>query len=400
MNSPTAPKDKEGTLSLNEYQKRALGTEQKHDDVLPSLAFPLLGLFGEAGTLLSSLKKKQRDRVAYTKYKEDIVDDCGDILWYLCSIASKTSISLADLAKSSEPSTEEPKNRDQTIDLTFNEFQPAISSNNSAESAEFERSLLTLGSTVGLLMNDFQQGKLNGNSDNILTHLRTILSALAHASFEAGIPLSQIAEHNLNKINSRWPKEPQFVPLFDSEYDQWEQLPRQLEMVIIERKIEDRTYVVQQCRGINIGSQITDNKVEEDDYRFHDAFHLSYMAILGWSPVLRALFKVKRRSNPKVDAAEDGARAIAMEEGLSTLIFQRSLALKFFESVNSLDYSLLKLVADLVQGYEVAKCPPWQWEKAILEGFRIFRELKQNRGGKVSVDLEKHSITFSKLNSP
>ena len=32
------------------------------------MAFPLLGLFGETGSLLSELKKKQRDSASYSGY--------------------------------------------------------------------------------------------------------------------------------------------------------------------------------------------------------------------------------------------------------------------------------------------------------------------------------------------
>ncbi len=80
-------------------------------------------------------------------------------------------------------------------------------------------------------------------------------------------------------------------------------------MVFKEKTIEGKSYVIQQCTGINIGDRLTDNRLEPDDYRFHDVFHLAYAAILGWSPVLRALFKVKRKSCPKIDENQDGARA-------------------------------------------------------------------------------------------
>jgi hypothetical protein len=49
-------------VSLNEYQIIARRTDQNKDSGLDGLGFFLLGLFGEVGTLLSALKKKQRDR--------------------------------------------------------------------------------------------------------------------------------------------------------------------------------------------------------------------------------------------------------------------------------------------------------------------------------------------------
>ncbi|HYH75309.1 MAG TPA: hypothetical protein VD735_05110, partial [Candidatus Saccharimonadales bacterium] len=54
----------------------------------------------------------------------------------------------------------------------------------------------------------------------------------------------------------------------------------------------------------------------EDGYRFHDALHLGLLAVTGWSPVMRSLLGLKRRSDPIVDTIEDGGRAIVLEEGL------------------------------------------------------------------------------------
>ena len=137
--------------------------------------------------------------------------------------------------------------------------------------------------------------------------------------------------------------------------------------------------------------------MHNDDYRFHDAFHLAYAAILGWSPVLRGLFKRKRKSKPKVDEAQDGARAILIEEGISTLVFHRALQLNHFQSISSLDYSLLKMIPEFVDGYEVEQCKLWEWEKAILEGFRMFRLLREKRKGIVIADLSERSVTFRDL---
>jgi hypothetical protein len=52
-----------------------------------------------------------------------------------------------------------------------------------------------------------------------------------------------------------------------------------------------------------------------------DVFHLAYAAVLGWSPVTRKLLDRKRRSNPQVDLAEDGGRAIVIEEGIAAMAF-------------------------------------------------------------------------------
>jgi len=47
-----------------------------------------------------------------------------------------------------------------------------------------------------------------------------------------------------------------------------------------------------------------------------------------------------------------------------------------------------------VRGFEVERCALWQWEKAILDGFRVFREVKKRRRGHVAADLDAHTIAF------
>src|SRR3954470_20362700 len=86
-------------VTLNEYQRIARRTDQNVQSGLKGLGFPLLGLFGEVGTLLSALKKKRRDRESFVGYHEAIVEEFGDTLWYFSNIASRASLSLSVLAQ-------------------------------------------------------------------------------------------------------------------------------------------------------------------------------------------------------------------------------------------------------------------------------------------------------------
>ncbi|MCF5775529.1 hypothetical protein GIV40_00305 [Pseudomonas poae] len=230
-------------------------------------------------------------------------------------------------------------------------------------------------------------------------HFGNLLTELALSCASFNLHIEDVARDNLNKIKSRWPgEEPQFSPFFDPEgafYD-YEQLPRYLEMDFIERQGKDGTYVVQQLNGVFIGDRLTDNSNEPDDYRFHDVFHLAYVAYLGWSPVLRSLLKRKRKSNPSIDENEDGARAMIIEEGIATWIFNHAKRRNFYKGieVGSLEYGLLKQIQSMVEGYEVYQCPLWQWELAILKGFEVFRKLRTDRSGTVVVDMLNHQLTF------
>lgn len=367
--------------ALDNYQRSAAQTDQNPESGMKGLAFPLLGLFGEVGTLLSALKKKQRDQDSYVGYSEAVLEEFGDVLWYFSNVAWRGSLSMSDVARRffHGSGNQDEFERDQIGSLNSPHFQSAV---------------IALAGKAGLLLNEFSEGKIGNNQDLLGARLADIFCALLRAAIVANVDLQEAASRNIHKINSRWPRLREYTPLFDEEFIGSERLPRRIEMHIVETHVGEKTFVIQLCNGVELGSRLTDNKSVEDDYRFHDVFHLAYASILGWSPCLRALLKVKRKSRPEIDEAQDGARAILIEEGVSTLIFHHALRLHCFASIQNVDYSLLKTVQDFVRGFEVDQCPLWQWEKAILDGFTAFRSLRAERRGIVVADLLKRSITF------
>lgn len=72
--------------------------------------------------------------------------------------------------------------------------------------------------------------------------------------------------------------------------------------------------------GDQLGDPLTDNSRYADGYRYHDAIHFGFMAILGWSPNSRSLLRVKRQSDPVKDECDDGAQSIFAEEGLAAVL--------------------------------------------------------------------------------
>ena len=47
----------------------------------------LLGLVGEVGSLVSALKKKRRDSDGYFGYEDAVLEELGDVLWYISAVA-------------------------------------------------------------------------------------------------------------------------------------------------------------------------------------------------------------------------------------------------------------------------------------------------------------------------
>jgi NTP pyrophosphatase (non-canonical NTP hydrolase) len=385
-------------LSVSEYQTLASETDLTARRSVRKLDFPLLGLFGEIGSLLSELKKKQRDTVSYSGYEKSVVEELGDVLWYFSNLATRAGITVSEMAQHVRDELENgPKAGKQTGDIKFAALQPDLKPGGPGAQDAFEATLMRLAGEAGTLVADFSAGRINRNPDLLSAHMTSIFRALIDASNEAHVSLAEAAHRNLGKIFDRWPQRRVYPELFDEGDDPAEQLPRRIEMQIFERTVNSQTYVFLRRNGVNIGDRLTDNKLEKDDYRFHDVFHLANAAILGWSPVLRALFRVKRKSRPQVDEAEDGARAILIEEGISTWVFNHASKLDDFEKLKSLDYGLLKAVRDLVSGYEAEHCPLWLWEEAILKGYEMFRLLRKHRGGTIVGDLTKRTITFTKM---
>jgi NTP pyrophosphatase (non-canonical NTP hydrolase) len=85
-------------LSLDEYQAFTRETDRNEKSDLEGLGFVLLGLYGEVGSLLSELKKKQRDKDAYRAYHESTVEELGDTLWYFANAAMRAGLRLSEVA--------------------------------------------------------------------------------------------------------------------------------------------------------------------------------------------------------------------------------------------------------------------------------------------------------------
>ena len=383
-------------LTVQDYASQALTTDQRSDS--GSLTFPLLGLFGETGSLLSEVKKKQRDRASYLGYAGAVVEELGDVLWYLTAVADRGGLSLSDIVGNLNRGYSDWQ-RAPDATLSFASLQPEIMLRRSEPTPTFEKTLLQLAREVGLLVIDHEAGRPMANQSALAGRLMAIMRTLIQAANEAGVTLEAAAIKNLNKIFDRWPRERVYPALLDESAVSEEQLPRDLCIDVFERKIRDQTYVFQRCNGLNIGDRLTDNAMTADDYRFHDVFHYAYVAVLSWSPVIRALFRLKRKSDPHVDEAQDGARATLIEEGVTTWIFGQAIELEFFANVKAgeLPFSMLKHVRQFVAGYEAEQCPLWLWEEAILQGYGAFRFLREHRRGRLHIDMPNHRLSIEAL---
>lgn len=325
------------------------------------------GLYGEAGSILSELKKTQREGPAYPHYRQRLTEEFGDALWYFVRLVSKCDPEL--------------------LGTLPHAARGAASTGNGIASS------LRFGAAVGEVLRNVQEGPVS----ELRTSLQLVWAQPLGLAAEANVDLEGAASGNVVKVQSRWPAARKFAALFDENSPAEEQLPRTLTVEFHERRRGARIEVLLRYQGITIGDRLTDNIADPDGYRYHDVFHMAYAVFLGWSPVTRALLRCKRKSQPAVDENEDGARAGILEEAVSAVVFSRAKNMRYFEIATELDYDLLKTIQEIVRGYEVAQIPLWQWERAISEGFRVFRLLRANQGGTVSWSLPQRRFEWSPL---
>lgn len=373
--------------TLSDFTRQVERTDRRPNP--DKLRLAVLGIFGELGSLMSEIKKGVREGPSYTSFRETIVEEAGDLLWYFAALSLTLGWPLSRLFSSALDTAISDDDRLSEIEvhlakLPVDAQDPWLLAGARAG---------TLAAHVGAQRNDSEL------FDLAVSALRAALVALRSAD----VGLLRPVCHNIEKSLSRFPISRKPLPLYDDRptpdgrpISRDERIPPFLPVDFREIQVGSKTVVVQSAFTIKIGDPLTDNIGESDLYRFHDVFHLAYAAVLGWSPVMRALLKCKRKSHPSLDENQDGARAILIEEGLSTFIFNHAKP-HFFADATGVDYRLLSTIKEFVKGYEVEDQPLWAWERAILRGYEMFRELSARRCGRVTLDMSRRDVFFEPM---
>jgi len=251
--------------------------------------------------------------------------------------------------------------------------------------------------------------------------LGDILWYVSNLAQRLGFDLTKIAEDDLSRVARihGGPAGTQLFPALDAKFADGQRFPRKMKFLFEESKRDDGTPIValkllsaepnpfpdgastdaatQKRIGFSVGAALTDNSRGETNYRYHDVIHIAFMAVLGWSPVMRELLRIKRKDDPVVDEVEDGAKAKDTEEGISTYLTARAPKFGNFSEPAMVDGDTLDLVVNHTMGLEVVARPGWLWRDAIVAGFRAFHALAENHGGCVTVDLDARTVIYDKL---
>lgn len=258
--------------------------------------------------------------------------------------------------------------------------------------------LLGLAGEAGQLLSEYKKRLRDGPShvrfvDRVHEELGDILWYVSNVASKYGLDLEDIAMANLVKTKARF-GDGNGVDLGHSERED-ESFPDCFTLTFVQQADGDRVIVRTLFNGDQVGAELTDNAHNDDGYRFHDVFHAGFVAVLGWSPVLRKLLGRKRKSVAQLDEVEDGGRAAVIEEGIAALIFDYGRNHNFLAGAGGVDEALLKTVRGMCAHLEVYEQPEALWQSAIIQSFAAWRDIVAASGGSVEINRTSRTLNYA-----
>jgi NTP pyrophosphatase (non-canonical NTP hydrolase) len=291
--------------------------------------------------------------------------------------------------------------------VKFAEYERAVAETDILDSEDLVLPMLGLAGEIGSLAAQYKKIQRDHTgyrafSDEVREELGDLFWYATALARRCNLSLEEILSDNVRKTRERFlrPATPPPHPLFDGNVSAGQQLPRSLDITFTDTLVEGKgklpVQTVRIYRGNEaVGDPLDDNSDDDDNYRYHDVFHLAHMAVLGWSPVMRSLLKMKRNTDRDVDRIQDGGRAIAVEEGMTAYVFSMARAHSFFSTAAAVPAEIVKACQAMTAHLEVSRRSAQDWEYAILAGYRMFEELTANKGGTVHLNLQARTITYS-----
>ena len=96
----------------------------------------------------------------------------------------------------------------------------------------------------------------------------------------------------------------------------------------------------------------------------------------------------RRLSARRTAAIQDGRRAIDTEERVIALLFNYARRRDFLRHDTGVNPMTVRTVREMTGELEVSRRTRWDWEYAILDGYRCWRQVLEWRGGDITLDLK------------
>ena len=235
--------------------------------------------------------------------------------------------------------------------------------------------------------------------ESLKEELGDVLWYIAAIAAHNELKLEEIAADNLHKTIDRFEHiKLKDIPRLDQNYH--ERFPNSFIVEFIEEVGEYDLLNVKMLwhdapgGPKRLGDPLTDNSRQPNNYRYHDVFHLGHVAFLGWSPVIRQLMELKRRSDALVLDAEDRGRPQVAEEAITLIVYNYAKGNSMLKASDRIDTDLLNTIKQLSIDLEVAVATSAQWEITIIESYKVFHQVVENKGGKVLVSPALRKLSY------
>ena len=261
---------------------------------------------------------------------------------------------------------------------------------------------------AGVLLSEYKKKlrdgeKYTGFKESINEELGDLLWYISNLATKFDLDLNKVAQDNLKKTKERWNKSKKKRKLYDEGLSLKQQLPRVFSYKFYQLKNDKSKVRIKDTKtNKDVGDLLTDNSYEEDNYRYHDVMHMTFMAHFGWSPVFRKLLRNKKlkiieNRTSKKDEIEDGGRAQIIEEAIIHLIYVYASQNNFLQAKNCIiDWAILKLIKKMTAGLEVDNKTTYEWNETLQKGFKNWKKLIDNNGGIIEGNLIKRTISYKK----
>ncbi|MEU4576049.1 hypothetical protein [Nonomuraea sp. NPDC023979] len=187
------------------------------------------------------------------------------------------------------------------------------------------------------------------------------------------------------QIPATTPKETLVTGFLDDSSEPREQLPRTVDAQFVTYPSPHGQLVQMSINLRPVGRPLSDHG-RHDGYRWHNALHLAFATVLGWSPVTRSIIGVERVSDPFTANVEDGPHARSIEEQAAWAIVCDARGRGWYTHQGP-GKPLLRQLQTLTADLEVSSRTSEEWRQAAVVGVQCMRALWQNGGGRLAGDM-------------
>ena len=191
MTSNPSSMDLKNSILLRDYMLKIKGTDKlPQNDLQPVL----MGLFGEVGSIMATVKKNCREKTAYAGYQQAVREEFGDTLWYFTILCRRLGIGIDTIL--SEVANQKGYSKLIAASDLLDGPVSHISSVNSL--CTLNKTLLNLGEATAAMLG------IKGLDEQTHDLLRTFSDCYLQALQAAEVRFSEIVHMNIKKTRERF----------------------------------------------------------------------------------------------------------------------------------------------------------------------------------------------------